>query len=95
MATLNLSLDAFNMDPSAVADAMQDMVKLVQEIEEYTEFMTNKITAVNDQFASRNYDMIVDALNECKGKLQKASEELSDLVSSCNSLVEKIEAIEA
>lgn len=94
MAILNLSLDAFNMDPEAVSEGMKKISDLIQEIEQNTDFMTKKIEAVHDLFASRNYDKITEALAECKTKLAKTQEELSELITSCNKLATKIQEIE-
>ena len=95
MAVLNLSLDAFNMDPEAVSEAMQTIIKYVEEMEACTDFMTGKIESVNDQFASSNYDRITEALTECKGKLEKTREEFDELLASCKNLIEKINLIES
>ena len=95
MAVLNLSLDAFNMNPDAVAESIQKIIKLVEEMENYTDFMTTKIESVNDQFASTNYDRITEALTQCKDKLEKTREEFGELFVSCNRLVEKIVTIES
>jgi len=95
MAVLNLSLDAFNMDPEAVSESIQTIIKYVEEMEACTDFMTGKIESVNDQFASSNYDRITEALTECKGKLKKTKEEFDELLASCKNLIEKINLIES
>ena len=96
MAILDIErLEKFRIDPAGVAAAMSKLVSLIQEIGIYTQFMTNKITAVNDSFASKNYDRITAALSDCQNKIGKAQEELSELLASCNKLLEKINLIES
>ena len=93
MSKINLSLEAFEMDPNAVAESNKKIIALINEIDGYVEFMTQKITQVNDRFASKNYDRIVEALNNCKKKLEQAREEFNDLLYSCSQLAEKINII--
>lgn len=95
MAVLNLSFDGFNMNLDAVSESLQRLITKVRAVEEATDFMMNKIDAVNDRFASRNYDRITEALGSCKSKLAKAREEFGELFASCDKLVEKINAIES
>lgn len=94
MARLNLRLDAFYMDADAVSDEIKKVVRLVEQITQINDFMSRKITAVHDRFKSRNYDRITEALDSCKGKLEKAQEEFNELLDSCNQLSEKINNIE-
>lgn len=93
MRVLNLSIDDFNMNPGAVSEELKRIISDVRAVEDATDFMVNKIEAVNDRFASRNYDRITDALNNCKRKLEKAREEFDALFESCDRLVEKVNII--
>lgn len=93
MGKINLNLEAFEMNPTAVSESNKKIAGLVSEIDECIEFMINKITAVNDRFASKNYDRIMEALVNCKEKLGNAREELSDLLYNSEQLAEKIRII--
>ena len=95
MGVLDLSIDGFNMDIAAVSEALQSLLANIRAVEDATDFMMNKIDAVNDRFASRNYDRIAEALTSCKGKLARAREEFGELFASCDRLVEKIDRIES
>lgn len=94
MAVLNLSLDRYKMNVPEVSAAMGEISKLVQVMGEYNSFMVRKVEGVNDRFAGRNYDRIMGALGECQKKLNESQQELNDLLTSCNKLVDKINLIE-
>lgn len=79
------------VDSDSLCSSQSEISNSVQEMCVYTKFMLDKISAVNERFNSRNYLMIVEAMNVLKEKLEPVYERMDELNKYLKALGEFIE----
>lgn len=79
------------VDSDSLCSSQSEISNSVQEMCGYTKFMLDKISAVNERFNSRNYLMIVEAMNVLKEKLEPIYERMDELNKYLKALGEFIE----
>lgn len=79
------------VDTNVLSDANSGVDALISELVGYTNFMTQKITQVNDKFSSKNYDRIVEALQRVFNEINEMTLRLENAKKFISSLIECIE----
>ena len=80
-----------NVDTAALASGQSGVRNTAQAMRDATGFMIDKLHAVNDRFASRNYDRISESVSICASSFESIYAMLDGSVNYLNLLEEHIE----